>query len=171
MPEPEPVVVAPPMSGDEAPARNGNGNGASNGNQNGRVAVQQRALALKQGSFDEWVTGLISRRAPHMDNPPESLKRLSTTLWRQEQKLQPRFQGMLLEAFERYGDMAAVAAQEILFPQKQNLEDLIRASIIHERITHVAVEADLAAVYAAMYAEMVDLTLKVIARSYRRGIK
>ncbi len=94
-----------------------------------------------------------------MENPPESLKRLSTTIWRQEQKLQPRFQGMLLAAFQRYGDMAAVAAQEILFPQKQNLEDLIRASIIHERLPHIAIEVDLASVYAAMYEEMVDLTL------------
>ena len=164
MPEPDPVVVAPPTNGNGVPNGNSHGNGASNGNQNGRVAVQQRAASFKQGTLEEWLMTQIGRHAQRFDAPPAALKRLATRLMRAEQRLQPEFQRMIGDVLKHYGDMAATATREI-FPRKASVEDIIRTAIVTERMPTAVIAAELAEVYELIGSQMTDLIIEIYKES------
>jgi HK97 family phage portal protein len=150
MPEPEPAPPALLPATDQ-----GNGPRAR------RLVAVGEQRALKQGTLGELIHTLISRHAPRLDTPPRAALRLAARLWRGQQAAQPAFERRLIEVLRRYGTMVATAARDVLGP-KQSLEDLIAASVIHERIPFVAIRAELAAVYAEMYAQMLELTLKAL---------
>lgn len=159
-PEPDPLPVNPPPASQVALGSTGQGNGnGSNGNGN-RVAVQQRAL--KQGTTEEFINGIIGRQVQRLERPPQSAVRLANRLWRDDQKAQPQFQRMIADVLRQYGSRARLAAKEILFPQKQDLSYLTNVGIIQERMPVASIQAELAEVYAKMYEVMLGLTLEAI---------
>jgi hypothetical protein len=147
-PEPAPQLVPPPAAGNVPPP-------GSNG-QPDAVAAQQRAFTVKQGTLEEWLTGQIGRYAQRLEKPPTNLRRVATRLMREEQRLQPRFQQMILPVLQRYGEHAATATREI-FPTKVSVQDMIRTSMVHERLPIASISVELRAVYEEIGAIMTDL--------------
>jgi HK97 family phage portal protein len=152
-PEPAPQPALPPAAGNVPPP-------GSNG-QPGAVAVQERAF-LKQGSVEELVQGIIGRHVRRISTVPTAAKRLADRLWKQDQAVQPQLQAMLMPVFEKYGRMARVAAQEILFPQKQDLTHLFSAGVIMDRTPIMSIKADLADVFEQIYDLMAKMTIQTI---------
>jgi hypothetical protein len=149
LPEPEPMLALPPATS------NGNGNGA----------VQQRSLALKQ-SLDEWIVASIGRRAARMDKPPAAMMRVATRIMREERKLQPTFQRLILSVLRRYGGHAVTAMRELV-PLKASAEDIVRTAIVHERLPLAGVRFEFGRIYEQIAAEMAA----VIVKAFREGLQ